>query len=133
MTLRRPAVRCLRLLRARLRAEGGFTLIFALGVLMVTALLSAAVFAAVQRDVHLTRADLDGKRAYAAAQAGLQAYLYELNNNSASAQWWETCSNDTSGGTNVPVPGSTTNTTYSYQPVLANGATSASTATRWAP
>lgn len=110
-------------LRARLRAERGFTLIFALGVLTVTALLSAAAFAAVGGDVHLTRADLDGKRAYAAAQAGLQAYLYQLNNNSASAQFWETCANDTSNGAKITVPGSNTGITYSYQPVLANGAT----------
>jgi hypothetical protein len=94
-------------------------MIVALGVLMVTMLLSLAVFTAVQGDTSLTRADLDGKRAYAAAQAAVQAYLYQLNANSSTSQWWETCTNDMSGGTGaqVPVPGSTTGTTYSYMPV----------------
>jgi Tfp pilus assembly protein PilX len=90
-------------------------MILALGVLMVTALLSAALFAAVQGDASLTRADLDGKRASAAAQAGLQAYLYALNSNAASSQWWETCSNDTVAPT--AVPGTSTGAIYSYTPV----------------
>ncbi len=128
MTRRQSRDGRLRRARDRARQEGGFTLIFALGVLMVTALLSAAAFAAVQGDVHLTRADLNGKRAYSAAQAGLQAYLYQLNNNSASAQFWETCSNDTSNGSKITVPGTNTGITYSYQPVLANGATACSNA-----
>jgi hypothetical protein len=90
-------------------------MILALGVLMVTALLSAAVFATVQSDAALSRADLDGKRAYSAAQAGVQAYLYQINSNATNSQWWETCSNDTIGPTTVP--GATTNVSYSYTPV----------------
>jgi Tfp pilus assembly protein PilX len=105
----------IRRLRYRLRAEGGFTMIFALGVLMVTALLSAAMLAAVQGDSSLTRGDLNGKRSYAAAQAGVQAYLYALNSNATNSQWWETCANDTLGLT--AVPGSTTGASYSYAPV----------------
>lgn len=117
-----------RLLRARLRAEDGFTMILAMGVLVVTALLSSAVFLTVQSDSSLTRADLNGKRAYAAAQSGMQAYLYSLNVNASNSQWWETCSNDTVGSpTPVAVPGSTTGATYSYQPVPANGSTTCST------
>lgn len=109
-------------LRRRLRAEGGFTMLIVLGVLTVTMLLTAAVFVAVQGDTALTRGDLDGKRAYAAAQAGVQAYLYQLNTNSSNSAWWETCSNDTSGGTpgaptQLPVPGTTTGVQYSFTPV----------------
>jgi Tfp pilus assembly protein PilX len=114
-----------RRLARRLRRQDGFTMIVALGVMAVTALLSAAVFLAVNGDAYLSRADLDGKRAYAAAQAGLQAYLYQLNDNSASSSWWETCSNDALSQTTVP--GSTTGASYSYKPVLANGATTCST------
>jgi Tfp pilus assembly protein PilX len=112
----------------RLRDQGGFTMILALGVLLVTALLSMAIFVAVQGDASLTRTDLSGKRAYAAAQAGLQEYLYELNANSTNSTWWETCTNDMTNGTGtaVAVPGSTYGETYSYTPVLANGATSCS-------
>ena len=113
-------------LRERLSAEHGFTMILTMGVLMVVMLLSAAVFLTVQSDASLTRADLDGKRAYAAAQSGMQAYLYSLNVNASNSTWWETCSNDKSNsgaGTPVPVPGATTGATYSYTPVPANGAT----------
>ena len=105
----------LRALQARLRSESGFTMLLALGVLMVTALLSAAVFEAVGGDTQLSRANLDGKRAYASAQAGLQAYLFQLNSHATTSQWWETCSNDTQ--TAVTVPGSSTGVYYSYTPV----------------
>ncbi len=84
-------------LRARLRSEGGFTMLLALGVLMVTMLLGAAVFAAVKGDAALTRTDLNGKQAYAAAQAGVQSYLYQLNSNASNSAWWENCANDTAG------------------------------------
>ena len=82
---------------ARLAVSDGFTMILTLGVLMVTMLLSAAVFLAVQSDASLSRADLNGKRAYAAAQSGMQAYLYSLNVNASNSHWWETCANDTVG------------------------------------
>jgi Tfp pilus assembly protein PilX len=102
----------------RLRGEGGFIMLLTLGVLMVTLLLTAAAFVVVQSDTALTRGDLDGKRAYAAAQAGLQDYLYALNSNASSASWWETCSNDVTSG-RLAVPGATTGVLYSYQPVIA--------------
>lgn len=93
-------------------------MILALGILTITSLLTAAVFLAVQSDASLTRGDLDGKRAYAAAQAGLQAYLHALDDNSGNSQWWQNCANDTTNGP-VTVPGSSTGVTYSYQPVVA--------------
>ena len=104
-------------------------MIVALGVLTVTMLLTAGIFTAVQGDASLTRADLDGKRAYAAAQAGLQSYLYQLNSNASTSQWWETCSNDKSNGNGaaVAVPGSTTGAKYSYMPVPVAPATACST------
>jgi Tfp pilus assembly protein PilX len=116
-------------LRRRLYHEAGITMILTMAVLMVVMLLSAAVFLAVQSDASLTRADLDGKRAYSAAQSGMQAYLYALNVNASNSTWWETCTNDKSNGTGsqVAVPGATTGATYSYVPVPANGATACST------
>lgn len=112
----------------RLRAQGGFTMILALGVLLITALLSMAIFVAVQGDASLTRNDLSSRRAYAAAQAGLQEYLYQLNANSTNSTWWEACANDMTSGTGVAVavPGATYGETYAYTPVLANGAASCS-------
>jgi hypothetical protein len=111
---RRAPAGIVRRLGQRLGSQGGFTMIIALGVLTVTTLLSGAVFLAVQNDTPLARADLNGKQAYAAAQSGLQAYLYQLNSNAATSQWWETCGNDTAA--NVAVPGTPT-ATYSYNPV----------------
>jgi Tfp pilus assembly protein PilX len=108
--------------RPRFVSQDGFTMILVLGVLMVTMLLTAAVFTMVQGDASLSRADLDGKRAYASAQAGLQAYLNGLNTNSSSSAWWETCANDTTSGP-VPMPGATTGVTYQYQPVVSCSAT----------
>jgi hypothetical protein len=98
------------------RGEDGFTMILALGILLVTSLLLAGVFAAVQGDASLSRSDLDGKRAYSAAQAGVQDYLGQLNENAASSAWWQNCANDSAS--NVSVAG-TTGETYSYQPVTA--------------
>jgi Tfp pilus assembly protein PilX len=115
--------------RRRLAGEQGFTMIFALGTLLVTMLLVAAVTNAVLGETAFTRSDLNGKRAYAAAQSALQAYLYQVNNNSGTSQWWETCANDTLGSAGAPVsvPGSTTGASYSWAPVLANTATTCST------
>jgi Tfp pilus assembly protein PilX len=110
----------------RLRAESGFTMIVALGTLTVTTLLIGAVFITVQGDASLTRANLNGKQAYAAAQSGLQAYLYQLNNNASNSSWWETCTNDTLAQT--AVPGTTTGATYSYAPVAVAPYTSCNTA-----
>ena len=104
-------------------------MIFALGTLVVTSLLTAAIVTAVIGDTALSRADLDGKRAYAAAQSALQAYMYQANDNSGTSQWWENCANDTLGSAASPVavPGSNTGAAYSWAPVLANGATTCST------
>ena len=110
----------------RLGSESGFTMIVALGTLLVTMLLTGAVFVAVQGDASLTRADLNSKQAYAAAQSGLQAYLYQLNDNASNSTWWETCSNDTIAQT--AVPGTSTGVTYSYAPVPVTPYTSCNTA-----
>ncbi len=129
MSASHPRPRLLARAASCVRDERGFTMIVALGVMMVTMLLAGAVFVAVQGESNLTRTDLDGKRAYAAAQAGLQAYLYQLNDNASTSEWWETCANDMSNATGaaVAVPGSTTGTTYSYKPVPVSPYTACST------
>lgn len=105
-------------------------MLIALGVLTVTSLLVGAVFVAVLGDVHTTQHDLDSKRAYYAASAGLNAYLYQLNQNPT---YWSTfsgnasCANDTQAET--PVPGSTTGEQYSYQPVYNSGYNASNCAT----
>ena len=112
--------------RTRLGAQDGFTMLFALGMMLVVMLLTAAVFTAVGNDIYLSKSNLDGKRAYSAAQAGLQAYLGQLNENAASSSWWQTCANDTAS--NVTVTG-TSGETYSYQPVIGGCATTGAVGT----
>lgn len=109
-------------IRRRLAGEAGFTMIVALGVLMVTSLLLTATFVALDGGAHTSQADLEGKRAYFAAQAGLNAYLYHLNQDST---WWQTCSNNTTATSSNPggwvnVPGNNTGEQYQYSPEPAN-------------
>lgn len=104
-------------LRARLADQRGFTMIMAMGVLLVTSLLIGATFVALEGEAHSTQSDLDGKRAYYAAQAGLNAYLYHINQDST---YWQTCANNTTGGW-VAVPGNTSGEYYQYTASPANG------------
>ena len=109
----------LRWARERASAEHGFTMVIALGVLLVTSLLLTAVFYAVSGEIHIGTDNLAAKRAYAAADAGVQAYLYQMNQN---PNYWETCANNTQS-TPVVVPGSADGATYTFQPIYANGNT----------
>jgi hypothetical protein len=62
----------------RLHAEEGFTTITLIGVLMVGGLMVTAGFAAVDPDIGLSKKDQNYKQSYAAAEAGLNFYLYHL-------------------------------------------------------
>ncbi len=75
-------------LRARLRDERGFTMIIAIGVMFVTSMLLVAAFTAVNGDVHNSQTNVDQKKAYYAAAAGIQEYEYQLQ---ANPDYWETC------------------------------------------
>jgi hypothetical protein len=81
-------------LRARAGAEDGFTMATAMVALLVVSLAMAATVTAVNGDIKLTNNDLDHKRAYEAAKAGLADYAFHLNNDNA---YWAKC-------TNVPTP-----------------------------
>jgi hypothetical protein len=101
-------------LALRLRAEDGMTMLLALFTLVVTTLILGAAYVAVLSDSHLSRNDVDQGRALAAAQAGVQAYNYQLNQNES---YWQTCTplgntgatgfNGSNGNGFVTVPGST--------------------------
>ena len=97
----------------RLASEDGFTMLIALGVMMVVSLLVGAAFVATQGDIHNSQHDLDGKRAYYAARAGVNNFLYHLNQNT---EYWQTC--PTQATTSVPGSGGTAS--YSYSPMPAN-------------
>jgi hypothetical protein len=104
----------LRRLRRRLAGEQGFTVTIALLVLVVSSLLVAAAYSAVQADTPLAQRDLEGKRAYYAARAGLNEFLYELNQN---PNVWQTC--PTQSTPTAIAPGATEK--YTYKPLPANG------------
>ena len=112
----------LRRAHRRLGAEHGFTMVVALGALTVTSLLVAATFIALQGGSQIGRENLSAKQAFSAAQAGVNAYLYQMNQN---PNYWETCANDILAET--PVPGASDGASYSYQPIYANGNTTCTT------
>ncbi len=78
----------LRGVHARLASEAGFTLMVALGVLLVTSLLLGAAFEAARGDIQLSHRNTIQKEAYYAALAGIQEYEYHLQ---ANPDYWETC------------------------------------------
>jgi Tfp pilus assembly protein PilX len=118
MQLIKPLHRCTR----RCGDERGFTVLLALFVLTITTLLLGGAYFAVFNDTALSRNDLDQKRAYAAAQAGLQVYNYALNQN---INFWSLCTPPS--GT---VPGSLdagSNETYATTQLIATTAPSGTT------
>jgi hypothetical protein len=111
-----------------LRDESGFTMLLAMGVMAVTALLMAAAFAAADGDIHLTHTDESAKKAYYAAQAGISDYVFHLNQD---VDYWTHCSEPSpanpalnqvgSVANTAAVPGST-DEKYAIQLLPANGA-----------
>jgi Tfp pilus assembly protein PilE len=95
----------LRAAREALGAEDGFTLALAMITLLIAGVLVAAALTATGGDSYLVRNDLDQKKAYYAAQAGVSDYAFHLNQD---VNYWTYC-------TGVPTPnavnqdGSTTN------------------------
>jgi hypothetical protein len=72
--------------------QDGITMIIALGVMLVTALLMTAAFVGAEGDVHLSRTDTSQKEAYYAALAGVQEFEYQMQLN---PDYWETCAKPT--------------------------------------
>ncbi len=81
-------MRLLSHIRTRLAREDGWTIVAVLGVMLSGMALSVAAFAAAGGDVHLSRNDQDQKRAYAAAEAGVQDYFFHLTQDNA---YWAKC------------------------------------------
>ena len=80
---------------ARLRdSEDGFTMILAVITMMISAVLVAAALSSASGDFHLINNDLNQKKAYYAAQAGISDYAFHLNQD---VNFWTYC-------TNVPAP-----------------------------
>lgn len=126
-------MRLIALLNRRLRpgAEDGFTMVVAIGAMVLVLVMSVAAYTAVQTDLPLTAHDSLQKQAYTAAQAGIQEYLYDLDTNS---EFWTECVPTPAGAINQEgstantkaVPGSS-NESYAIELMAANGYTSCST------
>lgn len=86
-------------LRRRAGAEDGFTMATAMLGLLVVTLALAATVTAVNGDISITGRDLDQKKAYEAARAGLADYSFHLNKDNG---YWAKC-------TNVPTPNAVNN------------------------
>jgi hypothetical protein len=107
-------------IRSRAMAEDGFTMLFALGVMLVTSFLVFAAFTAVSNDEHLTYQDTLQKQAYAAAATGIQEYEHQLQVND---DYWENACEGPKGA----VSGESTES-YVTSVLPANGKSSCSTA-----
>lgn len=81
--------------RLRLAAQDGYTMAAVMMVLLATSIMASATFAAVGGDIPFTRESQDRKQAYAAAEAGIEYYLYQLTRDN---DYWKTC--DTAPGPN---------------------------------
>jgi Tfp pilus assembly protein PilX len=77
-----------RYLKAKLKAEQGFTMVIVIGVMLVGTLLVAAAFASSDGDTTITRHDQYYKQAYDAAEAGIAYYQAHLNQNT---NYWSNC------------------------------------------
>ena len=98
-------VNLLRPLRRLAADEHGFTMIFALMVMLISSLLAAAAFLATNEDVSLTRSYTSQQKAYYAALAGVDEYKFQLT---ANPNYWLTCPKTEAPITKaakVPVPG----------------------------
>ena len=63
----------------RLRDEHGFTLVYVMMFMLVGSAFAVAAWGSVNSDTRQTKSDKDSKTAYAAAESGLNWYLYRLN------------------------------------------------------
>ena len=74
--------------RFDIRASGGYSMVAVMLVMLTTSILAGATFAAVGGDIPFARASQDRKQAYAAAEAGLEYYLYQLARDN---DYWTRC------------------------------------------
>jgi type II secretory pathway pseudopilin PulG len=87
--------------RPELSAEHGFTLAAVMLILLATSILGAAAFAAVGTDIPFARDSQDRKQAYAAAEAGIEYYLYQLTRDN---DYWTNCDDVEDPGDGQPSP-----------------------------
>jgi Tfp pilus assembly protein PilV len=90
-----------RKLRRRAGRQDGFTMVNVMFAMMALGAITTSAWALTTADIPMARADQDHKRAYEAAQAGLQWYAYQLDRDSA---YWTKCDTaQISAGVPAPV------------------------------
>ncbi len=114
--------------RPDFHSERGFTMVAVLVVMTVATALASGALLAAQQDLPFSKASSDRKQAYAAAEAGIEYYQYQLTNDN---DYWTKCAN-------VPAPApvnqkaasprkwrtlSGTSARYTIELMPANGAT----------
>src|SRR3712207_1047486 len=77
-----------RLTRIDLRAEHGVTMIAVMMVMLVATVVSTSALMAAQSDLPFSAASKERKQAYAAAEAGVEYYLYQLAQDN---DYWTKC------------------------------------------
>ena len=87
--------------RLKLSAEHGYTMAAVMLVMLATTILAGATFAAVGADIPFARESQDRKQAYAAAEAGIEYYLYQLTRDN---DYWTNCDNVADPGDGQPSP-----------------------------
>jgi hypothetical protein len=87
--------------RLDLSHEHGFSMVAVILVLLATSMLAGATFAIVGTDIPFARAAQDRKQAYAAAEAGVEYYLYQLARDN---DYWTHCDDVPDPGDGQPSP-----------------------------
>jgi hypothetical protein len=82
-------------------AQHGFSMAAVMLVMLVTTILAGAAFAAVGADIPFARDSQDRKQAYAAAEAGIEYYLYQLTRDN---DYWMNCDEVEDPGDGGPSP-----------------------------
>jgi type II secretory pathway pseudopilin PulG len=96
-----PVKRLVRALARRAAAQDGFTMVSVMLGMLVLGTFAVSAFAVSNGDIPVARADQDRKKAYEAAQAGLQWYSYELDRDSS---YWTKCASVDPIAAGVPAP-----------------------------
>lgn len=86
--------------RLTLRAEDGFTLAIAMGIMLIASIISLAAFQAARGDLIPSGQNSDRKLAYGAAQSGIEFYLAKLV---SDPNYWQQCANGVTAGVADPV------------------------------
>jgi hypothetical protein len=87
--------------RLHLSAEHGFSMVAVMLIMLATSILAGATFAAVGTDIPFARDSQDRKQAYAAAEAGIEYYLYQLTRDN---DYWTLCDDVEDPGDGEPSP-----------------------------